>query len=796
MWRQSRKVKHPPRQKCCSTERRPRFLWSAPFLCVCVCVSHTQHTNNPNQTGKTSRGTPVPPTTASKVMSSSTTASDKQQHSFLQTPLDVVQDCFLPPATATTTTSRSTASPHARVADAYRTFLQAHPEALASIPLIQPSTWPQDSSPGGRLNNHCLVRFRGMVTDMLDPQFFIGAHKDPGTGKVLCTMYRDALTAEEEEAMPVGGEWQPHQTMERRPLILGPITGEAAWVTKTTSSSISGSNKRPLSEREDAMLTSASTSTTMMMNEEGEAAAEGRTKMARTEERASNDNEGMMAVEDSSSITTNNTTAASSSSSSSMPPPLPRAKKAADASPSPHPFRCLTYFYDNEEDGSHPPKLNEALDVLAVLSYTTAAEKEKMMEGGGEDAEGGAVGMDEDDPDAAMDRLMLSLEPRLHILLWERASLLLPPTTTSDTTATAAAASDMSSSPSSAFAGAASPLPRPLPLLLPANHHITQARTELLTHFTHALAGDALAAEFLLLSLLSRVRLRTTAAAISGTAGGEVVVGPLPLNLSRVSIPGFAQGLQALLGSVMARVATVEVSLPSLSDAAKWIPRKDYESNMLLSSTPLQAAPGTVLILDETGLETGRLDGVGVTNVRCVKKLIEEQKTMCGFGFYELEFEADCPVVVVSKSRSIFSGGALCEVLLLPSTAASEGAAAAAAAAAVGVPPASLEGVVSPEVLSSLRRYLAALSGFPVEIDKALASQAEEEYVSLRGGGTEEGKLLTPEDLGRWLEMTRLLCASEGGGKACAVRHWGRMKEMEGERRKRVKAAQGGNVAQ
>ena len=35
-----------------------------------------------------------------------------------------------------------------------------------------------------------------------------------------------------------------------------------------------------------------------------------------------------------------------------------------------------------------------------------------------------------------------------------------------------------------------------------------------------------------------------------------------------------------------------------------------------------------------------------------------------------------------------------------------------------------------------------------------------------------------------------------GGGKACGVRHWGRMKEMEGERRRRVKGVQGGNVAQ
>lgn len=750
-------------------------------------------------------------------MSSSATAPAED---FLLTPLNVVQDCFLH---SPNTTTSSTPSPHARVADAYRRFLHTHPKALSTIPLIQPSTWPQDSAPGGPLHNHCLVRFRGMVTDMLDPQFFVGAHKDPSTGKMLCTMYRDTLAAEEVEAMSVGGEWQPHQTMERRPLILGPIPGEAAWVTMTnsrskssTSGSSSSSNKRPLpSESAGAgggyAVVAGTTATTM----KGDTQAKGRPKMARRED-SSGESHEMMAVDDSCS-TTSTTPTTSPSSSTSLPPPQPKAATTSVASP-PTPFRCLTYFYDSEDDGPHPPKLNEALDVLAVLSYTTAAEKEKMMSmmdgRGGEGAEGGAVGMDEGDPDAAIDNLMLVLEPRLHVLLWERASLLLPPLNT-DAAAAAAAASDKSSSASvQAFTGSASPAPRSLSLLIPANHSIIQARTELLTHFTHSLAGDALAAEYLLLSLLSRVRLRTTAAAATAggaraAAAGEVVVGPLSLNLSRVFIPGFAQGLQELLGSVVARAVRMEVDLPSLSDATKWIPRKDYTSNMLLSSTSLQVSPGTALILDETGLETGRLDGVGVTNVRCVKKLIEEQKTMCSFGFYELEFEADCPILVVSKSKSIFSGGALCEVPLVPAAAAAAisvvlagaaggagGAEGAAGAATPAVLPSSLDRVATHETLSLLRRYLAALSGLPVEIDKALASQAENEYVSLRGGGTEEGKLLTWEDLGRWLEMTRLLCASEGGSETCGMRHWERMKQMEAERRRRVKGTQGGNVAQ
>ncbi len=667
---------------------------------------------------------------------------------FIQAPLSVIGECFDKATTLPAAAAAAAGPPapdlHACAAVAFREFLTQHPGALAAVPVVHPGTWSQDSADGGRLPNCSLVRFRGMVMDMLDPQFFIGAHKDPATGRLLCTMYRDTLTPEEETA---AASWEPHQTMERRPLVLGPIPGEAPWVMGGSSSSNSNKRSLPVEDANDA-------EDSVAMDTDAGAA-----KVPRTEDGDAGD----MVVDGSTAVPA----AAAAAGAVSVPPQVP----AAD----PQPFRCLTYLYDGEDEGKHPPKLNEALDVIAVLSYPTAAEKEDMMR-----AESGV----EEDAYMGMEKLALSLEPRLHVLLWERARLL-PAVPGPDLEAAARF-----------FAGAAAPCPRPValspPLATGDASVLPQLRAELLGYLTRSLGGDALAAEYLLLTLLSRVRLRSS--------GGEVV-GHLPLNLSRVKVPGFARGLAQLLRSTVARSRLLEVTLATLGDEGAWISRKDYETNAL-STTVLQVTPGTVLVLDESGLETGRLDAEGVANVRCLMKLIESQKTACNFGFYQLEFETDCPITLVSQSRSIFHGGALCEVPMVSAAAAEDAAttdtsassAAFAASATPPPPPASLEGTVAPEALAALRLYLAALAGFPVEIDKALALQAEQEYVSVRG--TDEGKHLTPEDLSRWLTVTRLLCASYGESKVCMAKHWARMRELEKERTHRLRTLPKGNVAQ
>lgn len=93
----------------------------------------------------------------------------------------------------------------------------------------------------------------------------------------------------------------------------------------------------------------------------------------------------------------------------------------------------------------------------------------------------------------------------------------------------------------------------------------------------------------------------------------------------------------------------------------------------------------------------------------------------------------------------------------------------------------------------AIRRYLAAAAAREVEIDAGVAARAEREFVGLRA--TEEGKKsLTPEALGRWLTLCRLLCASGGGGggedggKVVGEGEWERMRALEAERVGRLRA--------
>lgn len=168
----------------------------------------------------------------------------------------------------------------------------------------------------------------------------------------------------------------------------------------------------------------------------------------------------------------------------------------------------------------------------------------------------------------------------------------------------------------------------------------------------------------------------------------------------------------------------------------------------------------------------------GVANLRCLKGLVERQQLPCHFGFYQLDFPTDCPLLVLSRSRSILGGGALCQLPFTPTS--------------IDTPTTTPASELDANTLGAFRCYLAKAAALAVEIDAGVAQRAEREFVELRA--TEQGKeACTPEALGRWLTLCRLLCASEGGvggqGQvAVGEGHWERMRELEGERMGRLKA--------
>ncbi|KAF4719323.1 hypothetical protein FOZ63_021827 [Perkinsus olseni] len=181
-----------------------------------------------------------------------------------------------------------------------------------------------------------------------------------------------------------------------------------------------------------------------------------------------------------------------------------------------------------------------------------------------------------------------------------------------------------------------------------------RVRGELIDHLSRCLCGDRLAAEYLLLHMVSRhvSGLGTGLAQDSG-----LIVGHWPLNISGFSksVDGGSRGsgvrdVTACVGSLLPRVMEMEVSVGKLN-SERWIPTKNYDTDELDSGL-LQIARRTYLILDETLLDTGRAN---VANLRALQLLIRDQKICVQFGPSQIELPTEVNTLTLSASQSILS---------------------------------------------------------------------------------------------------------------------------------------------
>lgn len=80
--------------------------------------------------------------------------------------------------------------------------------------------------------------------------------------------------------------------------------------------------------------------------------------------------------------------------------------------------------------------------------------------------------------------------------------------------------------------------------------------------------------------------------------------------------------------------------------------RKDYETNKLVSGL-LQLAPHTHLVLDETYMEQGKLESNGVAGIQNIAHLINNQQIKCNFQYFDIDYNVDIPVLILSEGRSM-----------------------------------------------------------------------------------------------------------------------------------------------
>lgn len=67
----------------------------------------------------------------------------------------------------------------------------------------------------------------------------------------------------------------------------------------------------------------------------------------------------------------------------------------------------------------------------------------------------------------------------------------------------------------------------------------------------------------------------------------------------------------------------------------------------------LQLAPHTHLVLDETDMQQGKLESNGVMGIQSLAYLINQQQIKCNFQYYDIDYNVDIPVLVLSEGKSM-----------------------------------------------------------------------------------------------------------------------------------------------
>ncbi|EFN53539.1 hypothetical protein CHLNCDRAFT_136659 [Chlorella variabilis] len=473
------------------------------------------------------------------------------------------------------------------------------------------------------LPNQCLVRFRGIVQDMLNPEYYVGEYRRPD-GSWATAKYADQLA----EPLPegaLGGGAGESRIAERRPLLLAPVPGESGWAaaplaavaraslaTVAPAAAPAAAAKRP---REDAGGDSESVS--MMVS----------------------DATGQTTADDGDSAASRARRAAGAGAAGGQPQEA-SSSAAAPAADLP-PGCCMAYVYDDAE-----VKLNDVVEVVGVLSRVPELAAAHLA-AAGQEGQPGSMLLD----DILSSHLPTSKAPRLHAILLAPGTRLPGVGCGGDVAAEAEAA------------------PAPLP-----PSELAQARARALGFLSQVLGGDDVAAEYLLLQLVGRVHHRTAESAV-GLQALNLVVEPNSAAdaaaAAAATTPAAGSGgstqqrqLSALGGGVAAAAAALAprcVALPlsvAALNARPWWPRRDQATQRLVGG-PLQLAGGT----------------------QALEALMWRQRVAYDFEFFSLDQPADAPVTVLSLGRSLLKDAAGVAVPLRPTAPLADASAVAAAAA-------------------------------------------------------------------------------------------------------------------
>ncbi|KAM8859858.1 mini-chromosome maintenance complex-binding protein isoform 1-T1 [Spinachia spinachia] len=617
-------------------------------------------------------------------------------HDWINNPLGVVEGMFA------ASQNNPNSGWEARAVESFRDHLKEK-DAHTWVPSL-------NDVPLHYLKPNSLVKFRCLIQDMFDPEFYMGVYEavNPSTNdKVLrCGKYKDVTED--------GVDFNSRNTVtaERQTFYCVPIPGESLWVKQCYAGSSQARDVPSTSYAPARQKRSYEEDDDDDMDAQPQKQRETHAGPQTTSEQHGNGDCKRRETEAPSSQM-------ASASQLDLNFPLP-----GEQGPS-----CLLKVYE-DWDGF---KLNDTVEVFGILSVNPAlsalaAEK---------DASSSLLDPADSMETAEEQRVHsppASLVPRLHMLY-------------------------------------AKPLPHNNPLLPAVGEEDNSAylsttrsemaavRTELLAYLTHILLGDTLAAEYLILHLISNVYHRHDV----------LPLGKFTLNLSNCPTDAsYTERLYQIIQQLVPSSYYLGMTLQNMNQM-RLVPKKDYVANRLVSGA-LQLARNTCLFLDESRLEQGQLDMSGVRNVTALGNVISWQKVDYDFNYHQMEFPCNINVLIASEGRSLLPSD--CRIHLQSQVA----------------PPDMEEYLRSIHThsqasqLNKFRVYLSVARLLDYSISDEVTKSVEDDFVDMR---KDDPQSISAEDLHRMLVVARLLSLSLGQ-TSLSTDGWVRAKHIEALRRSRM----------
>ncbi|XP_005175421.1 mini-chromosome maintenance complex-binding protein [Musca domestica] len=578
------------------------------------------------------------------------------------------------------------------------------PQLWATIPLL-------NYTPLHKLKDYSVVRFRGMIQDMLDPEIYLESYEvkkkehSSGSGEIRMQpgKYRDCLLLGKDEEVNYHSETNVQG--ERRVLFVVSIPGINDWAKTyeencnkrnvpeiiTNGESSNRSIKRPVAEEE--------MDTECMDTEElTQCSSKGQTD--------TNKRQKVDQIASDGKTTPGSASSACLGADYLLNSPIPdRPSKA-----------CMVKVYSDFDSYI----INTIVDVVGFLSV------DPCLDGTNMDVDYDNVGeLQAQNPPP-------SLIPRLHAI-------------------------------------AVHVLPHANPLLDQRlgkweadSASVISIQKDLRMLLTLCLFNDDLAADYLLSHLISTVYSRCELQSI-GKFSLNIC------NLPKESVAEYTKQLYGILEQILPASHYLPMTLDTMNTAA-FVPKKDYETNKLVSGL-LQLAPHTHLVLDETRMQQGKLEANGVMGIQSIANLINNQQIKCNFQYYEIDYNVDIPVLILSEGRSMLPSD-----ISLPLKTDTE---------SVQLMTETLKAanhyLSQNSRLEQFRRYLTNAKTSDFTMNPGDTEMIQNDFVEMR----KTNSVTSADDLHSLLVLSRLLAIARGKN-VLDKESWELAKEMESKRRQRL----------